>query len=71
MGFGRSVYQSLVKKDGENPKSATKSAQDGFQTKYVLEFGEKKDGFWTKCILEFRKKKIGFGQSVYQNLVKK
>ena len=47
MGFGGSVYQNLIKKDG-------------FWTKCVLEFGKKNDGFWTKCVLEFSKKNDGF-----------
>ena len=47
MGFERSVYQNLIKKDG-------------FWTKCVLEIGKKNDGFRMKCVLEFGKKKVGF-----------
>ena len=47
MGFGRSVYQNLVKKDW-------------VCTKCGLEFGKKKDGVWAKCVLEFGRKNDGF-----------
>ena len=50
MGFGQSVYQNLVKKDG-------------FWTKCVLEFGKKR---WVlDSVEEIGKKKIGFERSAY------
>ena len=46
VGFGRSVYQNLVKKIM------------GFEHSVYQNLVKKKDGFWTKCVLKFDKKKM-------------